>query len=146
MLETNAIIDADEADYLYVSLSQLPNAGNGLFTAIDIYKDEVISIFKGQILTESQIKHRVEKRKDHYFISLLDGTIMDSMTVDCFAKYANDVKGTLTTKLNNNSKIAINDNNIICLIATRKIKSGEELFCSYGTRYWKKHGNQINGS
>jgi len=42
MLETNTIIDADEADYLYVSLSQLPNAGNGLFTAIDIYKDEVI--------------------------------------------------------------------------------------------------------
>lgn len=139
MLETNTIIDADEADYLYVSLSQLPNAGNGLFTAIDIYKDEVISIFKGRILTESQIKHRVEERKDNYFISLLDGTIMDSMTVDCFAKYANDVKGTLTTKLNNNSKIAINDNNIICLIATRKIKSGEELFCSYGTRYWKKH-------
>ncbi|NCP45326.1 MAG: SET domain-containing protein-lysine N-methyltransferase [Flavobacteriales bacterium CG18_big_fil_WC_8_21_14_2_50_32_9] len=141
MLETNNTIDADEVDYLYVSLSQLPNAGNGLFTAIDIYKDEVISIFKGLILTEFQIKHRVGERKDNYFISLLDGTIMDSMTVDCFAKYANDVKGSLTTKLNNNSKIAINDNNAICLIATRKIKSGEELFCSYGARYWKKHGN-----
>ncbi|PIZ06304.1 MAG: SET domain-containing protein-lysine N-methyltransferase, partial [Flavobacteriales bacterium CG_4_10_14_0_8_um_filter_32_5] len=138
MLETNNTIDADEVDYLYVSLSQLPNAGNGLFTAIDIYKDEVISIFKGLILTEFQIKHRVGERKDNYFISLLDGTIMDSMTVDCFAKYANDVKGSLTTKLNNNSKIAINDNNAICLIATRKIKSGEELFCSYGARYWKK--------
>jgi len=141
MLETNNTIDADEVDYLYVSLSQLPNACNGLFTAIDIYKDEVISIFKGLILTEFQIKHRVGERKDNYFISLLDGTIMDSMTVDCFAKYANDVKGSLTTKLNNNSKIAINDNNAICLIATRKIKSGEELFCSYGARYWKKHGN-----
>lgn len=142
MLETNNIIDADEVDYLYVRLSQLPNAGNGLYTAIDIYKDEIISIFKGEILTEAQIKNRVLQGKDNYFISLLDGTIMDSMTVDCFAKYANDVKGSINSPFKNNTKIALNDNNTVCIIATRNIKSGEELFCGYGIRYWKKHSNQ----
>lgn len=38
-------IQAEESDYLYIQTSQLPNSGKGLFTAIDIYKDEIISIF-----------------------------------------------------------------------------------------------------
>ena len=132
-------IEANEHDYLYTKLSQLPNVGNGLFTAIKIYKDETISIFKGEILTEAQIKFRVKKGDDKYFISLLDGTIMDSMTVECFAKYANDVNGSLNTTFKNNSKIAFDENNNVCIVATRNIKTDEELFCSYGTRYWKKH-------
>jgi hypothetical protein len=35
-----------EADYLYIATSQLPNSENGLYTAIDIYKVEVFSLFK----------------------------------------------------------------------------------------------------
>ena len=46
----NNTIESAESDYLYKALSQLPNSGNGLFTAINIYKDETISIFKGKIL------------------------------------------------------------------------------------------------
>lgn len=30
-------IDAHETDYLYKSQSQIPDSGNGLLTAIDIY-------------------------------------------------------------------------------------------------------------
>ena len=40
-------IEAQETDYLFIKTSQLVNSGNGLFTAITIYKDEVISHFKG---------------------------------------------------------------------------------------------------
>ena len=134
-------IKAKEDDYLYVKSSQLPHAGNGLFTAINIYKDETISVFKGEVLTESQIKFRVENGDDKYFISLLDGTIMDSMSVDCFAKYANDANCSSNAKFKNNAKIALDEDDNVCLTATRNIKSGEELFCSYGTRYWKKHLN-----
>ncbi len=36
----NNKIDAAESDYLYKSPSQIPNSGKGLFTAIDIYKNE----------------------------------------------------------------------------------------------------------
>lgn len=43
----NNAIESSESDYLYKALSQLPNSGNGLFTAINIYKDETISIFQG---------------------------------------------------------------------------------------------------
>lgn len=136
--DTNKI-DASEASYLYTQLSQLPNAGNGLLTAIDIYKDEIISLFKGEILTDTQAKSRALKGNDKYFISLLDGTIMDSMKVKCFAKYANDASGFSKSSFKNNAKIGLDDDQNVCLIATRKIKIGEEIFCSYGKRYWEKH-------
>lgn len=138
-LQTNKI-DAPESDYLYTAVSQLPNAGKGLYTAIAIYKDEVISVFKGEVLTDKQAEERASKNEDQYFINKLDGRILDSMHVDCFAKYANDASGLGNADFKNNTKIALDDDNNICIIATRKIKVGEELFCSYGKRYWKKHG------
>ena len=136
----NNAIESAESDYLYKALSQLPNSGNGLFTAINIYKDETISIFQGKILTDSQAKKSVLNGKDQYFINMLDGTIMDSMNTPCFAKYANDVNGTFDSEFKNNAKIGLDEENNVCVIAIRKIVSGEEIFCSYGKKYWKKHG------
>ncbi|MES2838135.1 MAG: SET domain-containing protein [Bacteroidota bacterium] len=133
-------IDAAESDYLYLKTSQIPNAGKGLFTAIDINKGEIISVFKGEILSDRQIDIRVKNNKDRYFIQMLDGTIMDSMNVKCFAKYANDAKGSLDSSLKNNSRIAVSDDDEVCIIATRNIKEGEEIFCGYGKGYWNKHG------
>lgn len=132
-------IEASESDYLYVGLSQLPNSGNGLYTAIKIYKDEVISLFKGEILTETQAQRRVNKGMDKYFINLLDGNIMDSMKVKCFAKYANDAEGFSKSMFKNSSKIALDEDNEVCIIAIRNIKIGEEIFCAYGKKYWTKH-------
>jgi hypothetical protein len=133
-------IDANEADYLYIQKSQIENSGNGLFTAIEIYKEEIISDFKGKILTNIEAESIVKLNEDKYFINLLDGTILDSNTVDCFAKYANDSNGFTKSKYKNNSKISLDESNNVCLIATKNIKSNEEIFCSYGKKYWKKHG------
>ena len=132
-------IEAPESDYLYIETSQLSNAGKGLFTAIEIYKHEVISIFKGEILTEIEAKNRVENNLDQYFINMIDGTIMDSMNVNCFAKYANDAEAFENSEFKNNSKITLDEDNEVCIIATKNIKSKKEIFCSYGKRYWKKH-------
>lgn len=133
------ITDAPESDYLYLGVSQLPNAGKGLFTAIPIYKDERVALFKGKILSQSQAILRATKGKDQYFISLLDGSILDSKNSPCFAKYANDAMGSNLTNFKNNTKIAFDDDGHLGIIATRHIKSGEELFCGYGKSYWKKH-------
>ena len=142
-IETNnyECIDAFESDYLYVVTSQIPNAGKGLRTAIKIYKGEVISFFYGEILSNKEIEIRVNKNIDQYFINMVDGTIMDSKDTDCFAKYSNDALANIdkVSLLKNNSKIGLNENNKVCLIATRNIKSNEEIFCSYGKKYWKKH-------
>ncbi len=137
---TDNSIEAQEADYLYINTSQLPNAGKGLYTAIDIYKDEVISLFKGPILSNRQVENRVEKNKDAYFIKMLDGSIMDSMQTHCFAKYANDAVGYTKSVFKNNSKIVIDEHGMVCIMATKRIKTNTEIFCGYGKAYWKKHG------
>jgi hypothetical protein len=134
---SNHAIEAKEADYLYIKESQIPSAGKGLFTAIPLYKDEVISIFKGKILSEMEAQRRAGKGNDEYFINLPDGTIMDSMTVKCFAKYANDASGLVETTHKNNSKITLDEHGKVCIVATRRIPVGAEIFCGYGSGYWK---------
>lgn len=140
MKNSNNQIEALESDYLYKSQSQIPNAGYGLFTVIDIYKDETIAIFKGEILNALEAKLRAEAGKDGYFINLLDGSIMDSQHVECFAKYANDAEGLVPSEFKNNARITLDLNDQVCIEALRNIKANEELFCSYGKGYWKKHG------
>lgn len=132
-------IEALESDYLFIKNSKLPNAGKGLFTGIDIYKHEIIAVFKGEILTEMEAKNRVANGNDKYFINMIDGTIMDSMLVECFAKYANDAEAFENSEFKNNAKISLDDDHNVCIIATKNIKTQNEIFCSYGKRYWKKH-------
>ena len=132
-------IEAPESDYLYIQDSQIPNAGKGLFTAIDIYPNEIISLFKGEILSNKEAQKRVSEGNDRYFINMLDGSILDSMNVDCFAKYANDAEAFSKSTFKNNSKITLDDDDNVCIVATKKIKSQQEIFCSYGAKYWKKH-------
>lgn len=134
------VIDVKESDYLYLQSSQIKNAGQGLFTSIPIYRGELIAFFKGEILTERQVQLRVDKGVDRYFISMLDGKIMDCMKTKCFAKFANDAHAYGRQHFRNNAQIALTEDNRVCLIATRSIKANHEIFCGYGKRYWKKHG------
>ena len=76
-------IDAKEEDYLYIHKSQIENSGNGLFTAIEIYKEEIISIFKGKIITNTDAESIVKLNEDKYLINLPDHTILRVMSVDC---------------------------------------------------------------
>jgi SET domain-containing protein len=131
-------IEARELHYLYIADSQIPNSGKGLYTIIPIWKNEIICLFKGEMLSADEARKR-EKRGDYkYFLNLPDGSTMDSKHVKCFAKYANDANGYEKTRFKLNSIITLDDNNNICLVATKNIKAREEIFCSYGNRYWKK--------
>jgi SET domain-containing protein len=135
-------IDAKESDYLYIKESQIPNAGKGLFTSLPIFENEIISLFKGEILSNEEAALRVKNGEDRYFINMLDATIMDSMKVKCFAKYANDSEGFIKTGFPLNSTITLDDDNNVCLVATQEIVVGEEIFCSYGKKYWEKFRQQ----
>lgn len=132
-------IHAEEADYLYVIPSQLPKAGNGLFTAITIYKEEIIALFKGEILSDTESEKRAKQGNNGYFMNLPDGRVLDCRLTEGFAKYANDASGFSTSNFKNNAKITLDDNQNVCLIALKKIKTGEEIFCEYGKSYWKNH-------
>jgi hypothetical protein len=131
-------IDARESDYLYIAGSRIPGAGDGLFTAIQIWEHEIISVFKGELLSQEEANKRAKAGNNKYFINMPDGTILDSMRVKCFAKYANDAGGEVKTGFSTNSAITLDDDNRVCLVAIRDIRAGEELFCSYGKRYWRK--------
>lgn len=132
-------IDANEEDYLFVKESQIKDAGKGLFTAIAIYKDEVICLFKGEYLSPKESLKRMLAGEDRYFINMIEGGVMDSMHVHCFAKYANDVVG---SQFKTNAKISLDEHDNVCIVATRKIAAGEEIFCSYGKWYWKKQNKK----
>jgi SET domain-containing protein len=137
-IKTNSI-EALESDYLYIKTSLIKNAGKGLYTAIDIYKGEIISLFKGEIIANEEAERRAQLNEDKYFINLLDGSILDSMHTECYAKYANDAEGLSQSNFKNNAEITLDEDNNVCIKASKKIKHGDEVFCSYGKRYWKKH-------
>jgi hypothetical protein len=129
-------IDAKEKDYLYVQDSQIKGGGKGLYTAIPIYRNEIICVFKGEYLSPDEARKRSLAGQDRYFISMLHGGIMDSMHVNCFAKFANDAVDSL---FRTNSRISLDEMDQVCIVASRNIKAHEEIFCSYGKQYWKKH-------
>lgn len=138
-IETDSI-EAPESDYLYIQSSQIPNAGKGLYTTIDLYKNEIISVFTGEIIDNTEAQKRAQQNNDQYFINLLDHSILDSIHADCFAKFANDAKGSPNSNFKNNAKITLDEANNVCIKASKKIKAGAEIFCGYGEAYWKKHG------
>lgn len=129
-------IDALEEDYLYTDVSQIENAGMGLYSAIKIYKNEIIAVFKGEIINDAEQLVRINKNIHSYFVVLINGKIMDSMHVECFAKYANDANGITESLFKNNSFISLDEKDRPCIVASRAIKIGEEIFCNYGDNYW----------
>jgi hypothetical protein len=134
-------IDMAEADYLYVAESSLPQAGKGLYTAIRIYAGEIIAVFEGELLSDEEAELRRKAHEDGYFIQLLNGQILDSMHTHCLAKYANDAAGSPVLKVRNNAVIALNEQQQICIVATRNIRAGEEVYVSYGKAYWAEKSN-----
>ncbi|MEO8147428.1 MAG: SET domain-containing protein [Bacteroidia bacterium] len=137
-------IDARESDYLYIAHSQVPNTGKGLYTVIPIWKGEIISFFKGELLSRREANKRAKKGHNKYFINMPDGSTMDSMHVKCFARYANDAEGFVKNKFKTNSVITLDDNDKVCLVAKKYIKAGEEIFCRYGKKYWMQFEKEIN--
>lgn len=129
-------IDALEDDYLYTDYSQIQNAGMGLFAAIKIYKNEIIAVFEGKIINTTEQRKRIKENKISYFVVLVNGKILDSMDTDCFAKYANDANGISKSSFKNNSFISLDEKDRPCIVASRTIKIGEEIFCNYGDNYW----------
>ena len=136
-MEITLKIDAEESDYLYTQISQIANTGIGLFTAITIYRSEIIAIFRGETLNSKQSKKRADKGENAYFLKLPNGNILDTNNSKCLAGFANDAEGTIKSPFKNNAEIVMDDQNNICLMAKKKIAAGEEIFCGYGKKYWE---------
>lgn len=131
-------IDAEEEEYLYVAPSGIPGAGLGLFTAIPVHRGEVVAVYTGEVLTAAEARRRAADCRDAYFVTLLDGSTLDSASHTCLAKYANDADGPGRTRLRNNAVITLDDEDRPCIMALRTIPAGREVLVSYGPAYWSR--------
>jgi uncharacterized protein len=136
--------DTTELNSLLVKESQIPNAGKGLFLRTNKKKGELIALFRGEVLSYEEAEQRAAKNEDGYFINMSNGTILDSMHVACFAKYANDAHGFGKSKFKSNAEIQLSGYpDKACLVALRDIAAGEEVFTSYGRTYWKNFKSKL---
>lgn len=135
-------LELPEEEYLYIKPSQISNAGNGLFTAIDIEEDEIISIFRGEIISDEEAKKRAELGDNDYFMMLPTGETLDCKRTECFAKFANDAEG-IPSNFKNNAIITMDDENNVVLVAKRDIQANEEIFAGYGKMYWEKNKYRV---
>ena len=72
-------------------------------------------------------------------MSMHNGSMLDTMNTKGFAKYANDATYNVNHIFINNAVIVQNDAGKICLAASCDINAREEIYCSYGAKYWKNY-------
>ena len=122
---------------LIVKKSQIPGAGNGLFTTKSIRKDSKIIEYRGEIIGYNEYRRRARNEVDHYLFFLRSDLCIDAMhTPQYKARYANDAAGIVRVKgLRNNSDYIIFGDKCF-IVASRNIKAGEEIFVNYTASYW----------
>ncbi len=125
---------------LVVKHSTIPEAGKGLFTLRPIKKDAKIAEYTGRVLTKSQIDSLYghdESDLAPYSFKLSRDLYLDSACSRSIAAFAND------SPSHNNAKLSINHvNNKVFLRATQDIAANEEIFTSYGAKYFM-HNNDL---
>ena len=119
----------------------------GLYAERDLQKGCKIGLFNGEVLNAQEMEKRYpgntlahygirgyKKNKEIYF----DNRETSSNMV----RFANDSHGLRQKKdgklkgVKNNAKMIDNPNGAPILMTTRNIKSGEQIFVSYGNDYW----------
>lgn len=122
-------------EHLEVKESQIPNAGLGLFTKVDIKKGEFIVEYKGKITTWKAADHMDGDNPFLFYVNE-DHVIDASKNKKSVAKYANDAKGLTKIKgFTNNAEFYEEDLKVF-ILATKNIKAGMEIFVDYGPDYW----------
>lgn len=121
--------------HLFVKKSQLPYAGEGLFTRVVIRKGDRIVEYKG--------RHRPwkEAKKDDgyngYILRLDRTTAVDALPYKkALGRFANDAAGlSRVPGIRNNAEYLIYGDQCF-IFATRKIPRGAEILVGYGKEFW----------
>jgi hypothetical protein len=113
---------------LYISKSNIKNAGLGVFSGEFIKKYDIIGTYSG--------KNKCNDGDYTYIKS--NGKVIDASEFPrCYTAMINDSIG---TEFYNNC-IFSEDKNIVYIMAIQNIKENEELFISYGLYYWRDKFN-----
>lgn len=129
---------------LKIAPSTIPNAGNGLFTKVKLTKGETICYYTGY-RHDYQSQKRLKDRT--YVLKLQNGYPTHNRRNDGFvdalpcpevlARYINDPR--LEERCNVKFEHVQQTDIWYCpVVALRDVEVGEELFVSYGPRYWEE--------
>ena len=124
------------AENLQIKDSTIPNAGKGLFVAVDLPKGAIITEYIGHRATWADVEDDAD---NPYIYFIDDNNIIDaSKDEGSFGRYANDAAGlTRVAGLKNNAEY-FEEGNRVFIKAKTKIKAGSEVLVSYGRSYWKQ--------
>ncbi len=124
---------------LCIKKSNIPAAGKGLFTKVDIAKGTRIIEYKGKITTWKEVLKAEASTNifNRYLYYVNKNHVIDAMPyTKTFARYANDASGLSKIKgLANNCKY-VKDNGRVFMEAIKDIEAGEEILIDYGKEYW----------
>jgi len=121
--------------HLVIRKSQIPGAGKGLFTRVQIARGERIAEYKGRIQRWVEVKH--EDGHNGYLMRISRQYVINGLNYKkAFARYANDARGIAKIKgLHNNAEF-VTDGKRCFLEAKRTIQKQEEILAGYGNEYW----------
>jgi len=121
-----------ENNLVEIRPSNIPNAGNGVFSKEDIKSGDMLGYYRGEALNRDQFNKRFnDKEYAAYVLIVKNGTIY----VDAEKKGYNWVSR-VNTPRGTTMKTNIYWDDDGRVFAKRNIKAGEELFVSYGSAYW----------
>ena len=138
---------------LEIKQSKIKNTGNGVFTKVDIQKGQIVTIYSpsyiivdkkvytpdNEIITDIAIIKDLHSKYKDYDIRYYNTTIM---AIPHFRspKYLGHLINDKGYKLGKIYKSQLNNcqfyNNGLEIISTRDIKAGDELYVTYGKKYW----------
>lgn len=125
-------------DQVKVKKSSIPNAGMGLFVTADLNKEELISLYSGDVLTAKEHCERYPRCNGFYGIQLKAyNMFIDAVDKkSCLARWVNDARD--SSRYNCEFRLLKAEQFMhIVLRTTRVVKEGEELFVDYGKDYWE---------
>ncbi len=127
-----------------IKLSQLPNAGKGLFATEFIPKNTRIVEYKGKITTWKEVDDNDGNNGYIYYVKR-HHVIDASGHPSALARYANDAKGLQRVKGIKNNAEYVEEGLKVFIEAKRDIPAGEEILVEYGKEYWDviRHNHKV---
>ncbi|MBL7922655.1 MAG: SET domain-containing protein-lysine N-methyltransferase [Bacteroidia bacterium] len=135
-------VGTDWSKVVKIKKSQLPKAGNGLFTLKEFKRGDIVCEYEGEIVPWSECEKRAEKGHEGYVFFFSRNRCVDAYyTPWAFGRYANDARGIgRVAGLTNNAQYEVkirNGEKRVFIVATRTIPAGSEVFVHYGDDYWR---------
>jgi uncharacterized protein len=123
--------------YLEIKKSTIPHSGNGVFAisskgnnSIVFKPDQFICMYNGEIIDKEELIRRYGETTAPYAVQLNKGKIEDASLERGIGSMFNHQP---ISKCN--ARLSISKDNRVKIIATKRIKSGQEIFINYGREY-----------